>query len=252
VTAKKANPELLENFIQSCNVVDAIDTYDFLVEQGVDLEISLRQDLLEVLCFHNNDTEEIAEDFNETAGISARQVRKWNHGGKAEHLATEVILEAGLGSPAAAKARLALLCGRAKFGHFDGALSTYEEILANNGSLDTAGYNAVIVASGQSKGWDEVRAVLIKMSAESVKPDRYTLKSLLAVIGGLDGLRQTEAIKLTLSTLAEFRPLGLFPSLADYRQILITFGGKNNRDNQIINDVIRELEAVQVAKGTPI
>ena len=105
-------------------------TFKFLKERNVEIGHELKQDYLEMLCFHNSgEEEEKPENYNEFKGWNPDVEPKWNRGGEAEHLASLIIQEHGIQSPGADKARLALLLGRSKFEDHKGVLQIFEEVI---------------------------------------------------------------------------------------------------------------------------
>ena len=75
----------MESLIEACNVTDAKEVYEILGQEKIEISIQLKQDYLEMLCFHNSNDEEMEEDFNETKGIINVNQNKWI-AGKYSHL----------------------------------------------------------------------------------------------------------------------------------------------------------------------
>ena len=59
----------MESLIEGCNVTDAKEVYEILGQEKIEISIQLKQDYLEMLCFHNSNDEEMEEDFNESKGL---------------------------------------------------------------------------------------------------------------------------------------------------------------------------------------
>lgn len=247
ITKKNATPNLLESLIEGCNVTDAKEVYEILGQEKIEISIQLKQDYLEMLCFHNSNDEEMEEDFNETKGVMTVNQNKWIAGGAADHLANEIIKSEGLKSEAAHKARLALIQGKAKFQNFNGVLQTCEDVKANGGKLDTLGYNALILATANQKSceWIDVKNILIEMNSEGVKPDRLTL---LYIFQGLSNFNIQANLPIALAILAEFKILNIQPCLGTYKELLLQL--KNNPKVLVVKDVIKELSKVQKDQGT--
>lgn len=245
ITAKNATAKLLEQMIEACNVADAKEIYELLKKEAVSVDLKLKY--LQLLCFHNSDQAEIDESFNLTLGLEKPKISPlWKVGEAADQLANEIILEHG--GEEAHKARLALMLGKAKFRDYHGALQTYEDILANGGKLDTNGYNALILAKGQSPQleWSALKEVLEEMSAEKVPPNRETLVRIMQAMNNIPS--KNEAFHLALATLSEFKQLDISPPLGAYLYLLKMV--QRSDQNTIIFDIIRELSEVQKTKGT--
>ena len=67
----------MESLIEACNVTDAKEVYEILGQEKIEISIQLKQDYLEMLCFHNSNDEEMEEDFNETKGVMTVNQNKW-------------------------------------------------------------------------------------------------------------------------------------------------------------------------------
>ena len=67
----------MESLIEACNVTDAKEVYEILGQEKIEISIQLKQDYLEMLCFHNSNDEEMEEDFNDTKGIITVNQNKW-------------------------------------------------------------------------------------------------------------------------------------------------------------------------------
>ncbi len=258
VTEKNATTELLENFVQSCNVADAIQTYELLVKTGRSKKMrpELRQELLEMICYHNEE-EEISEGYQVQASVFKREDSKWAQGGTADHLAAAIIEEHGPDSPEAANARLAILCGMSKVGNRRGAKAMHEEIKANKGSLGIRGYNAILdTLTPESKKdqvhFEPVKSILEEMKAHGVAPDGLTLIAVLKYISNsATDASYGHACRLALSVLAEFKSIGISPSLGAYCQVLTIFYTKKMQQNSLIlQDILDQLDEVMKAKGS--
>ena len=248
ITSKNASVKLLQSLIEACNVSDALTTYDFLVKKNVELSSDLKQSYLEMLCFHNGAEEELPENYFEYLNININeQVPKWQKGGAAEHLASEIMTEHGSQSPEAQKARLALMLGKSKFNDFHGVLALFDEMIANGGTLDVEAYNAVLKAKGnETDNFNDIKQILERMNAEKVMPNRQTMFEVLNTLNLLS--RQSDCSAFALATLAEFKKLGIEPSLSCYTALIEIF--KNTKDSLIVIDVVKRLEEIQKFKGT--
>ena len=127
--------ELLDNLISSYQVTDAINVYAILKEKKKEVSENLRQNLLELVAFHNE--EDAEEEGYEARGAVKAEPPQWKTGGLAEQLYSE-------GGVATPQARLALLLGYAKYGNKKGALQMWEECKANQDPMPLEAYHAYL------------------------------------------------------------------------------------------------------------
>lgn len=79
---------------------------------------------------------------------------------------------------------------------------------------------AVFMREANDLRWNFIQELLIKMNQAKLKPKLSTLNAILFTISNLVGSRQAK--NYILSSLGEFKNLGIEPSLASYYYILIT------------------------------
>ena len=144
VKKKKAGPRQLQLCIDRCNIASALKVYNIMKRKVASAEEKkkgnnnnnadqvvcspkLKQDFLELLCFHNStDNEVMDDDYNlRREGMSGRYrkdaIREdtWKKNGSADKIAEEIIANSPTGK-AGHKARLALMIGKAKFNDLKG------------------------------------------------------------------------------------------------------------------------------------
>ena len=111
--------ELLIQYIESFHVLGAIETYQLLEKAPTGkekIEDSLKQELLELLCFNNNEEEIDSERHHLMAvGNFPDTSPGWKADGLAETLYSEIVTSKNSNNHAKHLARLAILCGRGKF-----------------------------------------------------------------------------------------------------------------------------------------
>jgi len=283
VKKKNAGPRQLKLCIESCNVASALEIYEFMKQKAaegkskdnVDIFRSpeLKQDFLELLCFHNSTEDEVMnDDYNlhrqGLSKIERKDIRKntWEKNGTAEEIAEDIIANSPDGE-AGHKARLALMIGKAKFNDFKGVNTLYQDIRNFGGFLNVEGYNAKLKAIAyltdphdakkRFQNWNDIQDLLKLMNKEGIYPDRNTLNLILQFfrcmieidpkklhdVGELD---VTNIRKNVLSTLAEFKKLGIEPSLRGYADLSYILGKFPNLE------ILSRLEEVQKSKGTLI
>ncbi len=54
-SAKKASVEMLKTFLEGYNVTDAVKVYKTLKKNGVEVDQEIKQELLELVCFYNEE-----------------------------------------------------------------------------------------------------------------------------------------------------------------------------------------------------
>ena len=111
--------ELLEQHIESYHVLGAIETYELLEKTPTGTEKlndNIQQNLLELLCYHNNEEELDSESHPLLGGLPFDDNSyKWKGDGLAERIYSDIVSNKRLENTHKDHARLALLCGKAKF-----------------------------------------------------------------------------------------------------------------------------------------
>ena len=111
--------ELLVQYIQSFHVLGAIEVYELLEKTPTGrekLDDNIKQDLLELLCYHNNEEEMDSGSFRILDGMFLDEKSKaWITNGLAERLYTEIATSTHSNEFSKDRARLSLLCGIGKF-----------------------------------------------------------------------------------------------------------------------------------------
>ena len=67
----------MQSLIEACNVTDAKLAYEILTKGNVEISSELKQEYLEMLCFHNSNDEELEEDYNDYKGTLQDQPSRW-------------------------------------------------------------------------------------------------------------------------------------------------------------------------------
>jgi hypothetical protein len=111
--------ELLAQYIQSYHILGAIETYELLEKTptGIEkLDEDTKMDLLELLCYHNNEEEMDSENHQLIAGMySDDRSQSWRTDGLAEKLYSDIVTSKQYTDGVKDRARLTLLCGKGKF-----------------------------------------------------------------------------------------------------------------------------------------
>ena len=101
-----------------------MEIYNLLEQtpKGIEkLDDDMKQNLLELLCYSNNDEEMRNEDYQLLAGMYLEQRTPWKVDGLAEKIYTDIITSKGSSDTAKDNARLAILSGRGKFKRAEGS-----------------------------------------------------------------------------------------------------------------------------------
>ena len=120
---------LLVQHIQSFHVLGAIEVYELLEKapRGIErLEDNIKQDLLELLCYHNNEEEMDSDSFKMLDGMFLDEKSKtWSLDGLAERLYSEIVTSPQSNESLKDRARIAILCGKGRFhkANNDGSLT---------------------------------------------------------------------------------------------------------------------------------
>lgn len=221
-------------------VANAVSVYRLCKDQGVGLPDEVLQDLLELLCFYNEE-EQVEADWVEErwyrqASTTTRKTWKDNS------LAEEVFASLTTRGPAA---YCALIRGMAQYLQVDKAWQLYQECQEKDIPLDTGTHNALIrVASflrdAADLRWQLVQEVLSGMAERGVHPDLGTLNATLEALAQVSGWRQ--ARELSLKVLMEFHQLGINPSLASYYYLLTIHCRDRGPRSDILVGILDQLE----------
>lgn len=119
----------------------------------------------------------------------------------------------------------AIIQGMAKYCQVEKAWKYFEESQAKNIPITCEAYNNLIrVANFMREGydlrWKLVQELLTNMKQQEIQPNLDTLNAVLDTISSFAGAKQAK--NYILSTLAEFKNLGVEPSLASWYYILST------------------------------
>jgi len=248
--------ELLENLVSNFQVGDAMEVHSLLVEKGKDLPDRLEQNLMELIAFHNEENSEDA--LQESDGMIMVKNKRGDSGEVVDSIAGKTNWKSGglvdqlfaSGEPTPAR-RIALLLGLARFNMKDRVDEVYKECIEHGDDLPVEVFNELIRNSdinvGLREGEKAVRQVLAEMKAKKVCPNLDTIVAILTYICPLSkfnkGKDYQASCSFALATMAEFKILGIEPSLGVYKQLLDVFVKKYHKDkSRILKDILVELE----------
>ncbi|XP_022904837.2 small ribosomal subunit protein mS39 [Onthophagus taurus] len=229
--------------INDVNVSDAISIYKSLIGNGVQISDENRQSLLELLCFYNSkDTIDAAfiEErwFKQSEKGKERQRKTWTDG----MLSEEIFI--GIENPNG-EAYSALIQGMAKYYQVDRAWQLFQEAQEKNLTLNVESFNAIIgvvnlIMESYEKRWTLILDLLNRMRLLKLKPNINTLNGVLDVLGTMGTGRNIK--EYALQTLAEFKQMGVEPSLGSWCLMLIIFCKDRGPISTILYDIMNEIQ----------
>uniref|UniRef100_W8AZV6 Small ribosomal subunit protein mS39 n=1 Tax=Ceratitis capitata TaxID=7213 RepID=W8AZV6_CERCA len=239
----EVNTDTLHLLIRNSQVTDAVIVYNLLKQKGVEISNDSKQEILELICFYNNEEplpEELIEErwFKANADARERNRKTWKDGELAEQLFQEL-------EPKTARSYAAIIRGMSKYFQAERAYALLQEATEKQFELDTQTFNAVISVSNFLKEtadqrWELCRDLLQQMAHQQLRPNLGTLNAALEVVStfGNFKLARSSALKV----LAEFKQLGIEPSLGTYYYLLIIFCRDRAPVSHIIVDILHELK----------
>uniref|UniRef100_A0A182QET3 Small ribosomal subunit protein mS39 n=1 Tax=Anopheles farauti TaxID=69004 RepID=A0A182QET3_9DIPT len=242
----------LQKLIDSVEVKDAILVYNLLKKNGIEVGDELKQQLLELLCFYNHEDtlpEQFIEErwFRQGTVGRERQRKTW----KDFELAEELFH--GLETKRS-EHYCAIIRGMARFFQVEKAWALYQETVEKRIEIDTNTFNSLLyIASflkeSYDKRWDLVCEVLTAMKQQGLRPNLGTLNGILQTITTIGGYNHPRTY--ALKTLAEFKQLGIEPSLASWYYMLVIFCRERGPVSHVLHDIMNEIEGKEFTIQDP-
>uniref|UniRef100_A0A8D8MLB0 Small ribosomal subunit protein mS39 n=1 Tax=Culex pipiens TaxID=7175 RepID=A0A8D8MLB0_CULPI len=233
----------LRRLIENVEVQDAILVYNLLKKNNIEVGQELKQSLLELVCFFNHEEsleEEYIEErwFRQGVTEKGRQRKTWKDFELAEQLFHEV-------QEKRPEHYCVLIRGMAKYYQVEKAWALYQETIEKQVLLDTTTFNSLLqIASFLKESydmrWDLVCEVLTTMKNQGLRPNVGTLNAVLQTITTIGGYNHPRSY--ALKTLAEFKKLGVEPSLASWYYMLAIFCRERGPTSHILHDIMNEIE----------
>ncbi|XP_054739891.1 protein PTCD3 homolog, mitochondrial [Anastrepha obliqua] len=233
----------LQELIRHSQITDAIAVYNLMKQKGMEIPNESKQQLLELLCFYNNEEplpEEFIEErwFKANADARERNRKMWKDGDLAEKLFGEL-------EPKTPQSYAALIRGMAKYYQAERAYALLQEATQKQFELDTQTFNAVISVSNFLKETADQRLelcqeLLQQMAHQQLKPNLYTLNGTLGVVSTFGNFKFARSSALKI--LAEFKQVGIEPSLGTYYYLLIIFCRDRAPVSHIIVDILHQIK----------
>lgn len=219
------------------------------------MPLSLKQQLLELVCFYNHEdtlSEDLIEErwHSQSSVGKERQRKTWKDNDLAEQLFAEI-------EPKTVHSYCAIIRGMAKFFQVERAWALFQEALDKDLAVDAVTFNSIIQVanflkeSGEMR-WQLVQEILGTMATRKVRPDLGTLNAVMSLISTIGGYRHGRTY--ALQTLAEFKSLGVEPSLATWYYVLAVFCRERGPVSHVLVDIMNQVQGkefrIQNAKDT--
>ncbi|RZC40303.1 PTCD3 -like protein, mitochondrial, partial [Asbolus verrucosus] len=241
----------LQTLVNTAQVSDAKLVYKLLKQKNVEITPDLEQSLLELLCYQNCEdgvSEEFIEErwFKQSKKAREKVRKTW----KDDDLAEEIFVSMENKTP---EAYSAIIQGMVKYYQVDRAWQLFEEAQQKNLTLNTNTFNALICVSDFIKEdfemrWNLVTNLLVQMKDSKLKPNLGTLNAVLQSLSTMGS--SISARQNTLKTLAEFKNLGIEPSLASWYFVIMTFCKEQNKEHTIrdLRDINFFMSAMDISR----
>uniref|UniRef100_T1HBK0 Small ribosomal subunit protein mS39 n=1 Tax=Rhodnius prolixus TaxID=13249 RepID=T1HBK0_RHOPR len=242
---RQQNPELFQHRVAE-PLVEV--RYNVLGIRKISRET--KQKLLELVCFYNcNDA--LSEEWIEERWYRQKQKSKewrknvWKDGGFAEQLYNEL---GGKDS----ESLCALISGMCSHGQIDQGWKLYEQARANGIKLNTLTYNNLLakicfLMESHPMVMENIEKLLKEMDQEGIRPNLDTLNSVLETLSNMSSYKNAKTFATQL--LAEFKMLGITPSLASFYHLINLFGSDRRQLRGALNSILSYLEqnSVEIA-----
>lgn len=244
------NEEVLQTLISTQQVSDVITVMGILKKREIDISVDTKQKILELVCFYNckdplsdewveeNWFKQITHGKNIKGELSKKT---WKDDGFAEAIFEEVIQGGG----DASKAHCALISGMLSHGQVDRAWKLFEECKQKGIELNVNIYNlfltkATFLRESHEMAWQLTIELLTEMKSLGIRPNLDTMNNILLSIEFFQNHRNSKMN--ALSVVAEFKLLGIEPSLASFGRLIRIFQKDQTKLSGIIRNMLDILE----------
>lgn len=236
--------DTLRQVINNSEVNEAILVYNLLNTKNIEIPADVKQDLLELVCFYNEENPIPVELFEERDSATKERRSKqseqstWKDNSFAESLFDSLETK----TP---EAYSAILCGLYKHNHKARTAILFQEALEKQIPLDIEVFNYAIRATNMDKAplemrWNSCLDLLKQINDRKLKPNLNTLNAVLYTINGSGHYALIR--QYALQTIAEFKKLGIEPSLGSWFIILRTFCREKTPVSHILVAILNEIE----------
>ncbi|KAM8712933.1 hypothetical protein ACLKA7_013290 [Drosophila subpalustris] len=231
----------LQQMIAQGELADAVLVYNLLEQKGIEVSDALKQSMLELVCFYNNQ-EPLPEEFIEERWFVEHNRRRerhgktWKDGDLAEKLYAAI-------EPKTPQSYAALIRGMAKYLQCERAYALLQEASERQIQLDTNTYNSIIqiisyLKETADQRWQLCNDLLRQMAEQQLRPNLGTLNATLQCISSFGNFKLARGS--ALKVLSEFKKLGVVPSLGTYYYLLIIFCRERAPVSHVIVDILKE------------
>ncbi|KAH8284547.1 hypothetical protein KR018_004103 [Drosophila ironensis] len=237
----------LSQLIAQGELKDAVLVYNLLEQKGVAISSELKQSLLELVCFYNNEEplpEEYIEErwFLQNNRRRERSSKTWKDGDLAEKLYEQI-------EPKTPQSYAALIRGMAKYLQCERAYALLQEAGEKGIQLDTNTFNSIIqivslLKDTAEQRWQLCTELLQEMSQQKLQPNLGTLNAVLECISTFGNFKLARSA--ALQVLPEFKQLGVSPSLGSYYYLLIIFCRERGPVSHIIVDILNDIAGQEI------
>lgn len=242
----EVDAKTLTDLIESAEVDDAVFVYKLMKGKNMELSNELKQNLLEMLCFSNQENtlsdDYIEERWFRQSGSSGkeRQRKTWKDGQLAEELFNELTDVTGV------HAYSAIIRGMCKYHQVEKAWALFQDAQQKGLELNTDTYNSIIEVAGFLKESGEMRwqlcnDMLQQMNKAKLLPNLGTLNACMSTISTIGNSRLSR--NAALSVLSEFKNnLNITPSLATWYFVLSIFCRERGPVSHVLVDILTQIE----------
>lgn len=227
--------EILSQSIAEYRVSDAIDIYSLL---GTSTSNETKQELLELLCFYNNESMSLIDSPSERFFTRPDVKPVWQITPLIQELYESLIQDPST----AAAAYNTMICGLAKYLRAEEAIKLYHECKEKDIPLNVTTYNYILALLPEIYGKkstakiDFMYDLLRSMNVKGVKPNVRTLNSALKAVMLFDS---KDIIKQLIT---EFKRMDIKFSLATYYYILFVYTQKDDVNSNYLKDILRMIQ----------
>lgn len=232
----------LADLIKDAEVTDAALVYRLLQKSNAEIPPELKQSLFELICFYNCEEpldEELVEErwFKQNVRAKERMRKTWKDHDLADQMFNEI-------ENKDSKSYSTIIRGMCKFYQVEKAWAYYNDALTKNIPLDVEVFNSILNVSTLLKEsgelrWTHILEVLNTMKDLKVDPNLGTLNACLGTIAMMGGRSVRE---YAMKMLAEFKLIGVEPSLASWTFVLQTFCKERGPVSHVLIDILNQIE----------
>ncbi|XP_017796576.1 PREDICTED: protein PTCD3 homolog, mitochondrial [Habropoda laboriosa] len=226
----QVSEELLLQVISQCRISEAVHIYKVLKNK---VSNEAKQSLLELLCFHNDQTSGMQTNFYfERFYHKIATVATWKYSAEIDELYEFLLKQDSL---TAAAAYNAMICGLVKCSKPENAWQIFNKCSEADVPLNVTSYNSALLAIPAIMGKknaskiQHVYDILRVMNKKGVKPNVKTLNAALRVFVQPPLENCSKYVK---KILVEYKRLNIQFSLATYYYIILPFHGEGKSTHQ--------------------